>query len=79
MRLGCRKRSPTPRRSADTVQSLASADLKAAQAQKVAAETDGARVDSMINAADAIQRVAVPPSQIELMTPQTEMPTLESV
>lgn len=67
------------KKRADTVQSLASADLKAAQAQKVAAETDGARVDSMINAADAIRRVAVPPSQIELMAPQTEMPTLPSV
>lgn len=57
-------------------QSLASADLKAAQAQKVAAETDGARVDSMINAADAIQRVAVPPSQIELMASPSEMPMI---
>ena len=64
------------KKRADTVNALASADLKAAQAQKVAAETDGARVSSMIDAADAIQRVSTPPDQVIPMAPQTSMPTL---
>jgi len=64
------------KKRADTVNALASADLKAAQAQKVAAETDGARVSSMIDAADAIQRVSTPPDQVMPMAPPTAMPTL---
>lgn len=64
------------KKRADTVNALASADLKAAQAQKVAAETDGARVSSMIDAADAIQRVSTPPDQVMPMAPPTSMPTL---
>lgn len=64
------------KKRADTVNALASADLKAAQAQKVAAETDGARVSSMIDAADAIQRVSTPPDQVMPMAPTTAMPTL---
>lgn len=63
------------KKRADTVNALASADLKAAQAQKVAAETDGARVSSMIDAADAIQRVATPPGQVEPMAPPVSMPS----
>lgn len=63
------------KKRADTVNALASADLKAAQAQKVAAETDGARVSSMIDAADAIQRVSTPPDQVMPMAPTTAMPT----
>ena len=45
---------------ADTVETLASADLKAAQTVKTQAETDGARVDQAVNVADALQRVAQP-------------------
>lgn len=63
------------KKRADTVNALASADLKAAQAQKVAAETDGARVSSMIDAADAIQRVSTPPDQMPPMVPPASMPS----
>ena len=46
---------------ADTVDAIASADLKRAQTAKTLAETDGARQDQVFGAAEAIRQAAMPP------------------
>lgn len=48
------------KKRADIVDTVASADLKHAQAQKLLVEMRGMNVDALINAAEAIRRVAIP-------------------
>ena len=49
---------------ADTVDAIASADLKRAQTAKTLAETDGARQEQVFGAAEAIRRAAMPPDGV---------------
>lgn len=52
------------KKRADIVDTIASADLKHAQAQKLIAETRGASIDRLINASEAIRRVSAPPADV---------------